>query len=102
MKQANRRRTRRIHLLWLPGILTVLLLLFFSWNTVWQASQAQQMPHPQVRPTPTPTNSIPITSHNNSSQTDTNDSTDITSLHQFLGPNGWIWRTSLPDNRLVI
>src|SRR5947209_5843962 len=100
MKQANQHRG--VRKLWFPCILTLLLVLFFSFNRLWQASQSHTTPHAHI--TAKPTSGISILVHNNSiqAQTDSNSETDMTWLHQFAGPNGWIWRTSLPNDRLVI
>jgi hypothetical protein len=100
MKQANWHRKARK--LWLLCVLALLLVLFFSFSTLWRASQAQSTPRTPVAaksvskvPLATPTSSA-------EAQTDMQDDTDTVLLHRLSGPNGWIWRTSLPTNRLVI
>ncbi len=97
MKQANWHS--RAYKLWLLCALTLFLLLFLSSSALWRASQVQRTP-----PTHVAVKSIPLATHTSSAeaQTDMQGDTDTVLLHRLSGPNGWIWRTSLPTDRLVI
>jgi hypothetical protein len=100
MKQANRHR--RAYKLGLLCVLTSFLLLFLSSSTLWRASQVQSPPHTHVAVKSASKTTLATNTSSAQTQTDTPDNTDMALLRQFSGPNGWIWRTSLPMDRLVI
>ncbi|GAC1349265.1 MAG: hypothetical protein NVS4B9_36390 [Ktedonobacteraceae bacterium] len=104
MEQRALHRATRMYTWYLPYMLMVLVLFFSSCNSQLYASQESgTTPHVQaVEKLPVKATSTSSTSSSDSTATDANESTYITRLHQFEGPNGWIWRTSLPNNRLVI
>src|SRR5260370_21786911 len=61
---------------------------------------SQSNPHAHDAPPPTPR---PIKRLNNGpTQSNIGRRSELLSLHKLQGPDGWIWQTSLPHNRLVI
>ncbi len=100
MKQTNWHR--KAHKLWPLYVMALLLLLLSSSSAAWRDSQAQSTPHAHI--TVKSASKTTLATHPSSAQTqtDTPDNTDMALLRQFSGPNGWIWRTSLPMDRLVI
>lgn len=99
MQQASWYRTKHLHTSWLSSMLTLLLLFFSSCSAQLHASP-QGTAHPHL--TSTSTARTTTASDSNSAETATGGETNIDRLHKFFGPNGWIWRTSLPNDRLVI
>src|SRR5437588_8995823 len=100
MKQTNWHR--RAYKLGLLCVLTLFLLLFLSSSALWRASQVQKTPRTPVAVKSA--SKIPLATYISSTeaQTDMQGDTDAVLLHRLSGPNGWIWRTGLPTNRLVI
>src|SRR5947199_5889117 len=93
-------RKVRMHTLWLSFTLISLLLLLSSCgNTTSTATQTRQ---PAKTHSTSRTSQPTHTSSNDTTQTNTDRRAQLALLHNFLGPSGWTWRTSLPDNRLVI
>jgi hypothetical protein len=87
----------RIRLSWLSVILTAALLFLSSCGSTGQTSQNQNKK--LVSPTP----SISQTGNMaDSTLSDLNMSEELALQHKAQGPDGWMWRVSLPANRLVL
>src|SRR5260370_2279366 len=81
-------------------MLTIMLLFLSSCSIASPAVTSQSTPHAHDAPTPTPR---PIkTLNNGTTQSNIGRRSELLSLHKLQGPDGWIWQTSLPHNRLVI
>src|SRR5947209_1067036 len=96
MQQASWYRTKHLHTSWLSCMFTLFLLFFSSCSAQLHASP-QGTAH--LTSTARTTNAA---AHSNSAETATSEETNLDRQHKFFGPNGWIWRTSLPNDRLVI
>ncbi|HLH60500.1 MAG TPA: hypothetical protein VKV20_02355 [Ktedonobacteraceae bacterium] len=83
---------------WLPMLLIATLLFLSSCAGVGQASQPQKPPIKAGTPSPSPTT---ITS-TDPTLSDQNTEAELALQRKAQGPNGWMWRISLPTNRLVL
>jgi hypothetical protein len=83
---------------WLSALVLVALALLLILSGCGNASQATSLHRkPAIKhPTPTPTSNGKATSFF------PNYNQQAALLHQLLGPNGWMWRVSLPADRLVV
>ena len=89
-----------IHTFWLSFTFISLLLFLSSCSNTSNTLTGTEQP---AKTHSTSNTSNPThTSSGDTTQTDINRSTQLALLHNYLGPNGWLWRTALPDNRLVI
>ena len=89
-------RTRRVRTSWLCMVLIGTLLFLSSCGSATQIKRAQSTPKSKITPFPTKTSTTGTT------ESGTSVFDDFSLLHKLLGPNGWMWRVSLPANRLVI
>jgi len=89
---------------WFSFALIIAFLLLSSCATFPATIQNQATPASTVKPKTTPTKPspqktpIPVTP----TSTPTNFYDEISLLHHLLSPQGWMWRVSLPTDRLVI
>jgi hypothetical protein len=89
----------RIRLSWLSVILTAALLFLSSCGITGQTSQSQS----QHKNPATATPSISQTgSMADSTLSNLNMSEELALQHKEQGPNGWMWKVSLPTNRLIL
>ena len=88
----------RVRLSWLSLMLIATLLLLSSCGDAGQTSQPQSQSTKIYKPTPSPT----ISTKGDTTQSDPNASAEFALQHKLQGPNGWMWRVSLPTNRLVL
>jgi hypothetical protein len=89
---------------WYSFVLICSLLILSGCASFPAITQNQATPIPTVKPKVTPTKPasqktpIPLTP----TSTPTNFYDEISLLHNLLSPQGWMWRVSLPNDRLVI
>ena len=98
------RKFAQKHTQWLSLLLTIPLLILSGCASLPTTTQNQALPTPTTKPKDTATKSvspktpIPVTP----TSTPTNFYDEISLLHHLLSPQGWMWRVSLPTDRLVI
>jgi hypothetical protein len=89
----------RTRLPWLSATLIATLLFLSSCGITGQTSQSQN----QHKKTTAPTPSATLTGNMaDSTLSDLNTSEQLALQHKAQGPNGWMWRVSLPADRLVL
>ena len=88
----------RVRLYWLSVILIATLLFLSNCGSAEQTSQPRGQSTKTIKPAPSPT----LTTKGDSTQSDPNESEELTLLHRLHGTNGWMWRVTLPTNRLVL
>ena len=81
-------------------MLTVMLLFLSSCSIASPAVTSQSTPHAHDASTPPPSSTKTLS--NGTTQSNVDRRSELASLHRLQGPEGWIWQTSLPRNRLVI
>ena len=101
-RPGRQQKVGQIFLSWLTLVLISTLLFLSSC-----ASSSTQVPvtnTPTVKIKPTPTHSTPTSTptSGDTTQSPTNFFDEIALLHHLLGPQGWMWRVSLPTDRFVI
>lgn len=87
-----------IQLPWLSAILIATLLFLSSCGSTGQTPQAQNQNTKISKPTPPPT----ISGEADSTLSDPNTNAELALQHKMQGPDGWMWRMSLPTNRLIL
>ncbi len=97
-------RAKRVHHSWLSIALISSLLFLSSCAASSSATQTQVTGTPtvKIKPTPTKPTSTSTPSSGDTSQSSQNFVDEIALLHHLLSPQGWMWRVTLPADRLVI
>ncbi len=91
-KQAN------LQLSLLPVMLIAALLFLSSCEGVGQISQSQSQIAKTAKPAPSPT----IITKADPTLSEQNTAAQLALQHKLQGPDGWMWRVSLPTNRLIL
>src|SRR3989442_6688035 len=93
----------KLRLSWLfIALIGSLLFLSSCATSPSTKTQVKSTPAVKIKPSPTQTSSNGATSTGDTTQSLRNLYDDIASLHRLEGPQGWMWRVTLPANRLVI
>ena len=96
----------QVHILWLSFLLISTLLFLSSCASSSSTTQIKVTNTPAVKIKVTPTKPTPTSAPSSVDTTPTQSPTDffdeISLLHHLLGPQGWLWRVSLPTDRFVI
>jgi hypothetical protein len=96
-------RAGRLHHTRLSILLICALVCFSSCATPSSTqTQVKSTPVAKMKPSPTKTTSDGTASTGDTAQSLRTLYDDIASLHRLEGPQGWMWRVTLPANRLVI
>ena len=92
--------TIRVRASWLSIALIGVLIFLSSCGSPAPATHAHRTSTntPRSKITPSPTK----TSTGGTSQSEMNLYAEMALLHQFLGPDGWMWKVALPADRLVV
>ena len=104
-RPVHSQKARQVCLPWLCLALISTLLFLSSCASSPSTSQIQVTNTPAVKIKPTPTTKPTLTSTPSSgdpTQSPTDFYDEISLLHHLLGPQGWMWRVSLPTDRFVI
>ena len=103
---AQPKKTGQIYTPWLALVLISSLLFLSSCASFSFTAQNQVTPTPDAKVKIAPTKAIPTTAPSTvtpaPTQSPTNFYDEISLLHHLLSPQGWMWRVSLPTDRLVI
>ena len=96
----------QLYLPWLSLVLMSTLLFLSSCAPFSSPTQVQVASTSAAKSKATPTKPIPASTPSSVDATPTQSPTDfydeISLLHHLLSPQGWMWRVSLPTDRLVI
>jgi hypothetical protein len=99
-------KARQEYLPWLSLVLMSTLLFLSSCAPFSSPTQVQVTSTPAAKSKVIPTKPIPTSTPSSVVATPTQSPTDfydeISLLHHLLSPQGWMWRVSLPADRLVI
>ena len=100
------KKTGEIYTPWLACVLICTLLFLSSCASLSFTAQNQAAPTPAAKVKITPAKSVSTTTLSSATPTPTQSTTnfydEISLLHHLLSPQGWMWRVSLPTDRLVI
>ena len=98
------KRARQVCLSWFSLVLICTLLFLSSCASSSSTTQTQVMATSTIKmkPTPTKSTSTSTSSSGDTTQTPVNFFDEMARLHYLLGPQGWMWRVTLPTNRFVI
>ncbi len=92
------------HAPWFSSVLIIALLILSGCASLPTTTLNQAIPTPTMKPKATPTKpaSQKAPTPLIPTPTPTNFYDEISLLHNLLSPQGWMWRVSLPTDRLVI
>lgn len=82
----------------LPAMLIAALLFLASCGSIGQTSQSRSQDTKPGKPAPSPT----VITQADSTLSDPNTNAQLALQHKVEGPDGWMWRVSLPTNRLIL
>ncbi|HJT58907.1 MAG TPA: hypothetical protein VJ761_20530 [Ktedonobacteraceae bacterium] len=81
------------------SIMLIATLLFLaSCGSIGQTSQSHSQDTKSSKPAPSPT----VITQADSTLSDPNTNAQLALQHRVEGPDGWMWRVSLPTNRLIL
>jgi len=105
-RPARPQKTGQLYLPWLSLVLMSTLLFLSSCAPFSSSTQVHVTSTPAAKSKVTPTKPVPINTPSSIDTTPTQSPTDfydeISLLHHLLSLQGWMWRVSLPTDRLVI
>lgn len=98
ISSGSARQMAKARLSLLSTLLAAAVLFLSSCGGIGQSLQSQSQSTKTSKPAPSPT----VITQADSTLSDSNTNAQLALQHKVEGPDGWMWRVSLPTNRLVL